>query len=394
MHLTQVRRRNKGISHRIRRKSVRRAMLPNPQLENRYAAGMRAIFQDMHAEFMKYLEPRLKDVARADASDRELKIREFQELQRSMAKTAYETGNWTEYYKMNERFAAYVKTLKPDVDTKTSYKGPKDGRFGYAVYNPHNNEWTVFRYKTEAARDKQIGNVGSAVSKKVDLHSGITTELSAPAAPRLPAMPQPMVPFGRHGVELQTILAKLTLGTRQRVINLFNKTTGKLDIDNAKVIADLIGVDVRRLGISHIVDQFRESTIRLVEDAGRSYAKQVREVFEAPGAHNLRVEELRDQLEKCADVSTSRADLIARDQVLKMNGQITASRQQRAGITQYEWSTSQDERVRDTHAALEGTIQDWNNPPVVDEKTGRTAHPGGDYQCRCVAVAIIPGLDT
>lgn len=30
----------------------------------------------------------------------------------------------------------------------------------------------------------------------------------------------------------------------------------------------------------------------------------------------------------------------------------------------------------------------WDNPPVVDEKTGRRCHPGKDYQCRCCALPV------
>ena len=82
------------------------------------------------------------------------------------------------------------------------------------------------------------------------------------------------------------------------------------------------------------------------------------------------------------------ARFVARDQMAKLNADITQKAQTDAGITRYEWSTSDDSRVRASHAKLDGKIFSWDDPPIVDEKTGRRCHPGQDYQCRCVALPI------
>ena len=100
-----------------------------------------------------------------------------------------------------------------------------------------------------------------------------------------------------------------------------------------------------------------------------------------------RVEVLRMALEERFEVSKSRASLIARDQVLKLNGQVAQSRQTMAGIAAYRWSTSRDERVRDSHRDLDKTVHKWSEPPEV--APGRFCHPGMDYQCRCVSIPIV-----
>lgn len=78
----------------------------------------------------------------------------------------------------------------------------------------------------------------------------------------------------------------------------------------------------------------------------------------------------------------NRAELIARDQTMKLNGDLNHLRQANLGIKRYIWRTSQDERVRDEHQALEGRIFKWSEPPDV-------GHPGEDFQCRCTAEPII-----
>lgn len=144
-------------------------------------------------------------------------------------------------------------------------------------------------------------------------------------------------------------------------------------------------------GVAPLVSVFRDQNVRLITSLGNDVLREVTLILERTGSEALRVEELRAEIQGRFGVARSRADLIARDQVLKLNGQITRQRQTTAGVTQYIWTTSKDERVREIHAELDGTTQDWNNPPVVSED-GRTEHPAGDFQCRCVAFPILPEL--
>ncbi|ODR99451.1 hypothetical protein AUC68_05655 [Methyloceanibacter methanicus] len=51
--------------------------------------------------------------------------------------------------------------------------------------------------------------------------------------------------------------------------------------------------------------------------------------------------------------------------------------------THYIWRTRGDGRVRPSHAANDGKIFAWDDPPP-------TGHPGEDYGCRCRAEAYVP----
>jgi SPP1 gp7 family putative phage head morphogenesis protein len=88
----------------------------------------------------------------------------------------------------------------------------------------------------------------------------------------------------------------------------------------------------------------------------------------------------------------ARAELIARDQVGKLNGALEEYRQKNLGLKRYRWRTSEDSRVRPDHDRLEGQIFDWSNPPIVDRRTGRRAHPKRDFQCRCWAEPILDDI--
>jgi phage-related protein (TIGR01555 family) len=166
---------------------------------------------------------------------------------------------------------------------------------------------------------------------------------------------------------------------------LFDRHAKDVLVANARAMK-LLGIRLapdHRVGFE--IQERRKANIDLVVNAQRAYAQSVKDIFESPENVGLRVEELQAMLLERGSVSESRAELIARDQTLKLNGAITEIRQTNAGVTEYTWSTSQDERVREEHAALEGQTFAWSSPPAV-------GHPGEDFQCRCVALPVIDEL--
>jgi SPP1 gp7 family putative phage head morphogenesis protein len=85
-------------------------------------------------------------------------------------------------------------------------------------------------------------------------------------------------------------------------------------------------------------------------------------------------------------VTRNRADLIARDQVGKLNGQLTEERQTGIGVEEYKWRGSLDERERDEHVEREGQTFSWKEPPS-------DGNPGEPIQCRCWAEPVLPLLE-
>ncbi|MGM0583820.1 MAG: minor capsid protein [Pseudomonadota bacterium] len=54
--------------------------------------------------------------------------------------------------------------------------------------------------------------------------------------------------------------------------------------------------------------------------------------------------------------------------------------------THYIWRTRGDDKVRPSHAANNGRVFAWNDPP-------ETGHPGEDYGCRCTAEPYMPSVN-
>jgi len=192
----------------------------------------------------------------------------------------------------------------------------------------------------------------------------------------------------------QTLLSGLKSHTAKHVGEAFDRMGVEVSSKNAKGLKAL-GVPVKPLpglvGIAPEVDvlkRARDANIRLVEDAGRSYAAQVGELFDDPHNFGRTAKEMKALLLERGGVSDSRAQLIARDQTLKLNSALTKDRHEKAGITRYRWSGSLDERERPRHRELEGQVFDWEDPPVTNDD-GDENHPGMDFQCRCVPVPVL-----
>lgn len=174
--------------------------------------------------------------------------------------------------------------------------------------------------------------------------------------------------------------------TRNGVIAAFDKMANSL---RKHTKGQLVGITPKDTGLETAMATAREANISLMEKAGKAYIDQVRGVLEDPDNFNLPVKALTSLLLERADVSQSRAELIARDQTLRLNSEISKIRATNAGIKSFIWTTSHDERVRPEHAELDGQTFDYaTGAPSLDG-----ALPGQDFQCRCVGVAVLPGED-
>lgn len=131
----------------------------------------------------------------------------------------------------------------------------------------------------------------------------------------------------------------------------------------------------------------------LISDVISEQTRQVAVAVQAGFAAGRQSSEIAKEIAAITGKSASRARLIARDQVLTLNKDVMQSRAKAAGATHYEWSTSNDSAVRDHHAALDGKIFRYDDPPLgggtAEDEYG---NPGDGILCRCTALPIFEGV--
>lgn len=172
--------------------------------------------------------------------------------------------------------------------------------------------------------------------------------------------------------------------TAQRLSKLAaERCAERVDESLKEALKQSVGVDITGALTSEVLAGPMESAlvanVELIKSIPTKYLDSVKSRVYESTSEGLRWEEIVEKIQDIGSVTESRAKLIARDQVSKMNGSFNEARQTSLGIDKYIWQTSGDERVRDTHADNDGKIFNWDDPPS-------TGHPGEDINCRCVAL--------
>jgi SPP1 gp7 family putative phage head morphogenesis protein len=145
-------------------------------------------------------------------------------------------------------------------------------------------------------------------------------------------------------------------------------------------IAENISVDVVGVEswLASAIEEFTRENVALIRTIPEQFFSDLEKSIAREVADGARWEQLAALVEERYSVSESRAELIARDQVGKFNGDLSRVRQGELGIKKFVWRTMGDERVREEHQDRNGHVYEWSDPP-----DGET--PGEPIQCRCFA---------
>lgn len=155
--------------------------------------------------------------------------------------------------------------------------------------------------------------------------------------------------------------------------------------------------------------------VNLIKGMTNDYVKKINEAVLEGFQKGITADALAKDLSQInRSFTKNRTKLIARDQIGKLNGQLTKKRQTEAGLEFYRWNTALDERVRGrpggrwpkgkpSHWALEGKICRWDDSTIYadsieDAQAGNwkrrssikaeQQHPGEAINCRCFGEPI------
>lgn len=120
----------------------------------------------------------------------------------------------------------------------------------------------------------------------------------------------------------------------------------------------------------------------LLKDVTQKYGEQIRDEIIQAAAGTVSEDDLASSLMRRFEVSESRANVIAHDQVTKVIRSVEHKRHVTLGFESYIWRSVGDDRVRPDHVAYEGQTFTYKNPPP----DGR---PGEAVNCRCYEEPVL-----
>lgn len=182
------------------------------------------------------------------------------------------------------------------------------------------------------------------------------------------------------------LLARVATGMVGNILGLSAKKHTKNFVSTAK---KALGIDlsaiVREEDLQGLLDAASIRNASLIKGLSDATIARVSNSVMAAVMAGTPAKDLRLTLAKDFGFSDSRAKVIARDQISKLNADMNRFRHQQAGVNKYTWRTSADERVRPRHRALEGKVYAYGEATGAEDGLP----PGQPILCRCVAQAIV-----
>ncbi len=178
-----------------------------------------------------------------------------------------------------------------------------------------------------------------------------------------------------------TTLATKTNGVLNIGVQSFgDKTAAFNDAKYNDPLMNLLGIgDVSANVEAGIVNGWVTENVQLVGNMNAQQLGKLETLFLRALRDGSRSAQVRGEVAQIVGTENiNRARLIARDQIGKLDGQLTRQKQVEAGIQGYVWRGALDARERPSHVAREGVKFRWDSPPP-------DGHPGQAIQCRCTA---------
>src|SRR5208337_3925490 len=159
---------------------------------------------------------------------------------------------------------------------------------------------------------------------------------------------------------------------------------------HSKRMAAAMQTELRTMPMGEIVTQLRNEQVALIKSIPIDAAQRAQNLaFEAATQTSARAKTVAQQIMNTAQVTESRATLIARTEIARSHAIIQEARAKWIGSEGYLWRTLKDPQVREIHKELEGQYFKWDDPPIA-EKNGTKHHPGCFPNCRCYAESVLP----
>lgn len=178
------------------------------------------------------------------------------------------------------------------------------------------------------------------------------------------------------------IVNKVNENSKQKFIQAMNSVVGVnlTRVLNEQKLNDLVALQRQRNKV-------------LIKSIPEKFLDDVEVVISNGFSAGLRPEAIAKQLSGIKDISSvygkldNRVKLIARSEVSTINSAITKARAENAGIKKAIWSSSGDERVRESHRDRDGKEFDLTKG-CYSSIDGEYLQPGHSINCRCAYIMV------
>ena len=193
-----------------------------------------------------------------------------------------------------------------------------------------------------------------------------------------------------------------------QIVNSLNRIQKNKFINN---VNSAIGVDLAQIlqneSLEDFVNMQINKNVSLVKSIPDEFFKQIEAEIYNGVSNGATYGSIAKRISGIKDISSvfgklsNRTKFIARNEVENINAALVKKRSEKVGLKKFIWQTSRDERVRGnpaglypdakcSHYKLDGKEFTWADGANCGTKV---IYPGSDFNCRCVAINIIEGIN-
>ena len=159
-----------------------------------------------------------------------------------------------------------------------------------------------------------------------------------------------------------------------------------------RLVHKTLGIDISEdYYKGHLMDDLMEKWVNdnvdLIKTIPQNALDEMKKIILKGYKEGANTKAISKEIQEAYGISKRHAQFIARDQMAKLNADMTRKEHEDAGVTRFKWRTVGDGRVRDSHRRLNNQVFEYAKPPINER--GERILPGTDYQCRCVAIPVL-----
>jgi uncharacterized protein with gpF-like domain len=179
--------------------------------------------------------------------------------------------------------------------------------------------------------------------------------------------------------------------SRRMIVDVVAQSTAQLNL-GLKDLAERMAIQstLQTPRMRAIVEAASLSSTSLITRIPQKYLGEVQVAVMSAITTGSGLSELVPYLTKKYKGDARHAHLTALDQIRKVSETVNAERLQSLGVEEYVWIHTGGERYpRKLHMKYSGRTFRYDDPPIIDERTGVKGKPGDAIGCRCRQRAVL-----
>lgn len=153
---------------------------------------------------------------------------------------------------------------------------------------------------------------------------------------------------------------------------------------NARKINEALQQEIHRYGLQPVLNAIAKHNAEIISSIPLQLSRQITAHAAELQRRGSRPEQIAKEMRSAIPVlSRSKIDLIARTEISRAQTDVTRIRSERIGIRWYQWVTSEDQRVRDSHKNMNLVLVPWAKPPAPEKLIGVKSSLGAYHAGQC-----------